>query len=212
MNQNKLTDYGDCTSPRLYNFLNKDYVYKLCFRYFGESGQQACQEKKSFCNQCCSHHVGIKYSTQLFKCKTICTKVINGLDVGIPPKNKSKKSDNNINSTKPQSKSNSDNSIKNNKNENKSSLDDLALNKPTRYDRRENISRRDDRRENEPSRNDRRQNIYRRDDRGENEPNRNDRRQNNSPRVDRRENEQNRDDRIQNISRQVYSRKNYRNQ
>ena len=82
MNQNKFTDYSDCTSPKLFNFSNKSYVKEICFRYYGEAGEKTCEDKKSFCTQCCNHHVGIKFMSELFKCKKICSNVINGIENG----------------------------------------------------------------------------------------------------------------------------------
>jgi len=79
MNQNKNTDYTACTVVNLREFKDTKYVSNLCFKYYGESGEKLCEEKREFCNQCCSHHIGIKYASELYRCKSKCTRVINGL-------------------------------------------------------------------------------------------------------------------------------------
>jgi hypothetical protein len=81
MDQNKLTGYLDCIDDRLLDFKDKPYIKDTCLRYFGESGYSACIEKKDFCSQCCSFHVGIRYTSKLFDCKSKCTKLISGLEL-----------------------------------------------------------------------------------------------------------------------------------
>lgn len=57
-------------------FEDKEAIKGLCVKYFGEVGEEKCQEKPHFCGMCCGHFVGIKHMDKLKSCKDKCTKMI----------------------------------------------------------------------------------------------------------------------------------------
>lgn len=83
----KKFDHSSCIDIKLTNFKNKKYVEGVCLNYYGSSGVSQCSLKKEFCDKCCSHQIGLKYSNLLFECKEKCTNLVEGLTDEINKKN-----------------------------------------------------------------------------------------------------------------------------
>ncbi len=78
MEQNKLTDFSDCTNPKLIKFTDKMYISSICKKYFGKWGMRDCSFRVNFCRMCCEHHVGVKHANKLYQCKKKCTNLVKG--------------------------------------------------------------------------------------------------------------------------------------
>jgi len=75
--ENKNNDPAECLdSAKLNDSESASYIEKLCLRFYGEAGVEQCKSRNHFCNKCCSHFIGIKFTDGLNKCKQDCGKVI----------------------------------------------------------------------------------------------------------------------------------------
>jgi hypothetical protein len=83
----KKLDHSSCIDSQLFNFKNKQYVQGICRSYYGPVQASECSQKKEFCEKCCSHQIGLKYSNLLFECKKKCTNLVEGLNDEINMKN-----------------------------------------------------------------------------------------------------------------------------
>jgi len=78
LEQNKLSDFSNCTNRKLSSFTNIGYVTFVCKDYFGLWGYRDCSVKANFCRMCCEHNIGVKHAKKRYSCKKKCNSIIRG--------------------------------------------------------------------------------------------------------------------------------------